>query len=69
MGRAVLSIPLEAMALAMDRAIVSEALAALALGAWRLAMAWMTPLPPEAGGTPALALSPVGMRLPMRLVA
>ncbi len=38
-----------------------------ALGAWRPAMWFVAPLPPVAGETPALALSPVGMLLPMRL--
>ncbi len=39
----------------------------VALGAWRPAIRFVVPLPPVAGETPALALSPVGMRVPVRL--
>ena len=38
-----------------------------ALGAWRPATCFVAPLPPVAGETPALALSPVGMLWPVRL--
>ncbi len=47
--------------------VVCSLVRLLVLGAWLPAASLVPPLPPAAGETPALALSPVGMLWPVRL--